>query len=191
MAADPSQRTFYVTLNQSSDVASAVSADALAGSLLIGRENAQGHVHFNTYAVPLDRLYLCRATSGVAEVDSQFIPPTSMYFDAGNYLRYRGSWEPSDSWYYGECAAPTLVLRGKGVVITNNNAATIYWRKGTANTQGLTIAKPGDVNGNNVQGTPLYAYAQLILQRGVDYEDGEYLHLLGTAASQTATIQVL
>ncbi len=189
MAADPSQLTQYVTLNQSSDIASGVSADSIAGTLIT--TNGQGHGVLGITSVAFNRVYVCRATSGVAEVDSQFLPPDRFYQDEDDSVCIRGEFNLTDTFYWGECAAPTLTLTGKGVVITNNNAATIYWRKGTANTQGLTIAKPGDTNGDNVQGTPLYAYERLVLTAGIDYTEGEYLHLLGTAAAQKATIQLL
>ena len=192
MAADPSQNSLLVDLPTDTDISNAIAGNSSTGlSLVPNGVNSSGHTFLSDYEQDITETFVARTAEGVATTDCEFIPPSRYYFDSENYLRFRGDFKMNDTFYHGACHAPAVVLRGRSVVVSNPNAATIYWRKGTANADGVTIAKPGDTNGDNVQGTPLYAYERLVLTRGVDYEEGEYLHLLGTAAAQTATIQLL
>lgn len=92
--------------------------------------------------------------------------------------------------YYGGCHAPAFVVpQGcRTVTITQADITNpFYWRKGTANQVGYTIAKP-DANPDldNVQGSPVYGHA--ISSELDEWEPGAEIHLMGGASDQVVIV---
>ena len=178
----PSQRTLYLTLNQSADIAG--QADNLS-SLAVAKGSTFVSAGFSTTS---SNTFLYLVQNGQTSTTGVSVPRSAYAFENGVYIKMKAPLLEASTVYYGGCISADFVVPFQGTVtITNNNAATIYFKAGTANASGLTIAKPGDANGNNIQGTPIYAYGQWTSEPN-EFPPGTEVYLLGTASSQTVTV---
>lgn len=188
-----SQNSLLLDLPESADIASA-GADAQTSAFVAGAY-IPGAI---SLTVGEDLFLVIRYTGTSVDV---FVPKDELVinsFEANASADYqtRAPAATAGDLYCGGCKAPAFTIpQCRSVVIINNNAALIYARKGTANRSGLTIAKPGDSGGDDVQGIPIpastaAAKGMLVLNPG-DFEPGDEWHLLGTAGSQTATVNFI
>ena len=90
---------------------------------------------------------------------------------------------------YGGCLAPAFTVPpgARTTIISNDSGAKIYFRVGTANASGIVIAKPGDTNGDDVQGIPLLSSQSYVTWPG-EWVPGTRVHLLATTAGQYVTV---
>lgn len=138
---------------------------------------------------------------GVSALLGTFVRKEDFYYETSAgpayTLYFRGRLSAGDIVYYGSADGSAFYTKGSSIVIQNPNDAVIYFRKGTINALGEGIADATDVAGEaglaNVIGLAIPAatatgYGSVTMYRGQDYEEGEPVYLMGSAASQKAIV---
>ena len=186
MAAHASQSSLYLTLLQSSDMATAAVVESTQAML-------KGQTDTNPFSVPAEESFLYLVYSGMTSTTGVFVPKES-YLEvvvANMLLRLRNPLSSAATAYFGACAASSFTVPDcRSFIIKNNQSDAIYLRKGTANASGIPIAKPGDSNGDDVQGIRIEPDGSYTAQPG-GFRPGDKYYLLGSGASQTATVHFL
>ncbi len=179
-----SQSTLYLTLPESSDISAAASNTTIT-TLLAGDSELA-----TAFGAITEDVFAYLVYSGMTSTTGYFVPAKDLLrVNATGAMSLRIPAAAVCTCYYGTCKAPAFTVpNSRGGVLTNNAADTIYYRIGRANASGFTIAKPGDSNGDDVQGVPVAAGGHVSFT-GEQWPAGTEVHLLGTAASQTVTVQ--
>jgi len=185
MASHHTQSTLYLALPEFAAVSAAVSG---VGETTI----AKGATLVENSAATLASGFVVLVPTGEAAIDCIFLRPGYDWYLSGTTLYLRTPAPGADTVVeHGLCLAPAFIARGNALIIHNNNDEIIRYRIGTANYSGFTIGGPADADAENVIGVPLAGNGDLTLRAGVDYQPGDQVHLLASAASQTATVHFL